>query len=112
MKKAGGGWRVNKRTMQIFDLEKFNLRNLKEAEGTEAYQIAVEKKFAALQNLIELMDINQSWENVTENIRISAVDSTGYCELQQHEPWFDEGFSVQLKQKYKRNCNRYRIRTE
>jgi hypothetical protein len=57
LKKAGRDWRVNKRALQIFDLEKFNLRNLKKVEGKEEYQIAVENKFAALQNLFDLVDL-------------------------------------------------------
>jgi hypothetical protein len=83
LKKVGRDWRVDKRAMQIFDLGKLNLRNL---------------KFAALQNLLDLVDINKSWETVTENIQISAIDSTGYYKLKQHKPWFDERFSIQLEQ--------------
>ena len=31
-----------------------------------------------------------TWENIKENIKISAKESVGLDELKQHEPWFDE----------------------
>jgi hypothetical protein len=32
------------------------------------------------------MDINRAWETVRENIKISAKESLGYCELDKHKP--------------------------
>jgi hypothetical protein len=34
--------------------------------------------------------MNRAWENIRENIRISAKESLGHYELQQHKPWFDD----------------------
>jgi hypothetical protein len=39
------------------------------------------------------------WEMIRENINISAKDSLGYYELEQHKPWFDEGCSELLDQR-------------
>jgi hypothetical protein len=34
--------------------------------------------------------MNRAWENIRENIKISAKDSIGNHELQHHKPWFDD----------------------
>jgi hypothetical protein len=34
-----------------------------------------------------------------ENIKISAKESLGCCEMKKHKPWFDEGCSEPLDQK-------------
>jgi hypothetical protein len=31
-----------------------------------------------------------AWDDIRENIKISAQDSLGYCEWKHHKPWFDE----------------------
>jgi hypothetical protein len=35
-------------------------------------------------------DINRAWDDVRENIKISAQESIGCCESKHHEPRFDE----------------------
>jgi hypothetical protein len=40
------------------------------------YQIEISNRFAALENLIDNKDINRSWENITENIKTSAKESS------------------------------------
>jgi hypothetical protein len=42
-----------------------------------------------LENLNGTEDINRAWENIEENIKISAKDSLGLHEWKQHKPWFD-----------------------
>jgi len=42
-----------------------------------------------LENLSDCEDINRVWENIKENIKISAKRSLGIYELKQHKPWFD-----------------------
>jgi hypothetical protein len=32
----------------------------------------------------------RAWDNIRENIKITAQDSLGYCESQHSKPWFDE----------------------
>ena len=54
-----------------------------------------------MENLCNDEDINRAWENIKENIKTSAKESLGLCELKQHKPWFDEeclGFLDQRKQ--------------
>jgi len=34
--------------------------------------------------------MNRAWENIKENIKISAKESLGLCELKRHKPWFDD----------------------
>jgi hypothetical protein len=42
-----------------------------------------------LKNLNVSEDINRAWENIKENIKISAQESLGLHERKQHKPWFD-----------------------
>jgi hypothetical protein len=34
-------------------------------------------------------DINRAWDNIRQNINISAQESLGYCESKHRKPWFD-----------------------
>jgi hypothetical protein len=45
------------------------------------------------------VDINSAWETNRENIKMSAKESLGYCELKKHKPWFDEGCSELVDQR-------------
>ena len=69
---------------------RFNLRKLNEPEVRDQYQIEITNKFAALGNLNNDEDINRTWENIKENIQISAKESLGLHELKQNKSWFDE----------------------
>ena len=54
-----------------------------------------------MHNLRYEEDINRAWEDIKENIKISAKESLNLSELKQHKPWFDEecvGFLDQRKQ--------------
>jgi hypothetical protein len=81
---------VNKRRSQRFLMERFNLKKLNKIEGKEQYHVEVSNRFAALQDLDTEVKINSAWETIRENIKISAKESLGYCELKKHKPWFDE----------------------
>jgi hypothetical protein len=86
---------VSKEAAQKSDGERFNLKELKELEVKEKYQIEITKRFAALEGLDGDEDINRTWENIKENIKTSAI------ELKQHKQWFDEeclGFLDQRRQ--------------
>jgi hypothetical protein len=52
-------------------------------------QLKISNRFAALENLNVSEDMNRAWENIKENIKISAQDSLGLHERKQHKPWFD-----------------------
>ena len=73
-----------------FDVEKFNLRKLRELEVRKQYQIKTSNTFAALDNLSDCGDINRTWENIKENIKTSAKESLGLHVLKQRKPWFDQ----------------------
>jgi hypothetical protein len=40
----------------------------------------IRKKFAALVNLEDSEDINNAWDNIRGNIKLSPQESLGYCE--------------------------------
>jgi hypothetical protein len=42
-----------------------------------------------LENLNVNEDINRAWENIKENVKVSAQESLGLHEWKQHKPWFD-----------------------
>jgi hypothetical protein len=44
------------------------------------------------------VDINRASETIIEDIKVSAKESLGYYELENHKPWFDEGYSKLLDQ--------------
>jgi hypothetical protein len=45
-------------------------------------------KLAAFENLDDNADINRAWENIREDIRISAKESLGHYVLKQCKLWF------------------------
>jgi hypothetical protein len=82
---------VNKQRSHRFHMERFNLKKLNEVGDKEKYRLEVSNRFAALEDLEAEVEINSAWENIRENINISAKESLGYLELKMHKPWFDEG---------------------
>jgi hypothetical protein len=67
--------------------------------------------FKALENLNDSEDINRAWENIRENIKISAKETLGLYRQKQHKPWFDEersqvlGLRKQAKMQWLQNPN-------
>jgi len=80
---------VREQAAHKFDGERFNLRKLNELEVKEKYQIEIRNRFAALENL-NGDNVNRAWENIKENIKISAKEGLGLHEWKQHKPWFDK----------------------
>jgi uncharacterized FlaG/YvyC family protein len=70
----------SKRAAQEVDTERLNVKKLNEREVKEQYQVTIRNKFAALENLEDSGDINREWDNIRENIKISAQESLGYFE--------------------------------
>jgi hypothetical protein len=64
--------------------------------GKEQYRVEVSNRFADLDAEAE---INSAWEMITENIKISAKESLGYCELKKHKPWLNKGSSKLVDQR-------------
>jgi hypothetical protein len=112
--KVRGRLAVNKQRSQRFHMERFNLKNLNEVEGKEQYRVEVSNRVAALEDLDAETEINSAWEIIRENIKISAKESLGYCELKKHKPWFDQAYSKLVDQKkqlnicsFVRQCNTF-----
>ena len=61
--------------------ERFNFGKLNELEVRKQYYKKISNKFAVLENLNDDEDINRAWENIKENIKISAKQSRGLYEL-------------------------------
>jgi len=81
---------VSKQGTQSFEGESFNVRKLNVLEVRKQYQIEIIVRFAALEKQSDDQDINRSWENIEEKIKISAKDSLVLQELKHHKQWFDE----------------------
>jgi hypothetical protein len=71
-------------------MERFNLKKINEGDVMEQYQVTITSKSAALENLEDNGDINGAWENIRQNIKISAQESLGFCESKYRKLWFDE----------------------
>jgi hypothetical protein len=71
---------VSKRAAQKIDTERFSVKNLNEEEVKQQYQVTIRNKFAAPEILESIGKVNRAWDNVRENIKISAQESLGYCE--------------------------------
>jgi hypothetical protein len=80
-------------------MERFNLKKLNEVKEKEQYRAEVSNRFAALGDLDAEVEINSAWEMIRENIKLSAKESLGYCELEKHKPWFDEACSKLVDQR-------------
>jgi hypothetical protein len=76
---------VSKHAAQKFDVERFNLKKLSELEARKQYQLKISNMFAALENLNVSEDMNRAWENIKENIKISAQECLGLHERKQHK---------------------------
>jgi hypothetical protein len=69
-------------------VERFNLKKLSELEVRKQYQLKISNRFAALENLNVSEDINVAWENIKENIKVSAQESLDLHEWNQHKALF------------------------
>jgi hypothetical protein len=69
---------VNKQRSHRFYMERFNLKKLNKVEGKEQHCVQVSNRFAAFEDLDAEVDINNAWETIRENIKISARESLGY----------------------------------
>jgi hypothetical protein len=97
--KVGERLAVSKRAAQKIDTERFNVKKLDEGGVEEQYWVTIRNKFAALENLEDSGDINRACDNIRENIKISAQENLGCCELKHHRPWFVEEYSKLVDQR-------------
>jgi hypothetical protein len=61
---------VSKRVAQKFDMQRFDLRKLNDAEVKEQYHVKITNRFAALENFVDNVDMNRASENIRENINL------------------------------------------
>jgi hypothetical protein len=90
---------VSKQTTHSYHMERFNYKRLNETEGKKQYWVEISNRFAALENLDDKVDINRAWETNIGNIKVSAEQSLGYYEFNEHRSCFDKGCSKLLYQK-------------
>jgi hypothetical protein len=101
-----------KRVAQMFDMQRFDLRKLNDAQVKEQYQVKITNRFAALENCVDNVDMNKAWENIRENIKASAKESLSHYELQQHKPWFDDECSKLIDRGSRLNFSGCRTRAK
>jgi hypothetical protein len=65
-------------------VERCTLKKLSETEVRKQFQIEHSNRFAALENLNDSEDINRAWENIKENLKISAKETLGLYGQKQH----------------------------
>jgi hypothetical protein len=83
---------VSKQTAHRIHMERFSLKKLNQEEVKEQYCVEISNTFPALENLDTEVDVNNSWETIRENIKISAKESLVYYELKKNKLLFVEGF--------------------
>jgi hypothetical protein len=81
------------------DMGNFNLKKSEESKVKEQYQVTITNESAVLENLEDNGGINMAWDTITENIKISAKESVGYCASKHHKPWCDEECSKLVDRK-------------
>ena len=77
---------VSKLLTQKYTVERYNPRKLNELEVRKQYHLEISNRLAASENFIDSKDIYRAWENIKENIKISAKESINLYELKQHLP--------------------------
>jgi hypothetical protein len=70
-----------------------------EVEVRKQFQIELSNRFATLENVSDSADMNGAWENIKENIKISAKETLGLYGQKEHKPWLDEECSQFLGQR-------------
>jgi hypothetical protein len=58
-------------------MERFNLQKLNEVEGKEQCHVEKWHRYAALENIDTEVEVNEAWETIRKNIKISAKESLG-----------------------------------
>jgi hypothetical protein len=66
---------VNKQGSHTFIVERFNLTKLNEVEGKEEYCTEVSNRFAVLEDLDTVVEINTFWEMIREYKNFSQRES-------------------------------------
>jgi hypothetical protein len=83
---------VSKRAAQSENMERFNQKKINEEAVKEECQVAIMNKFTAVENLEDSGDISRTWDAITENMKFSAKEDLGNCELEHRKTWLDEKY--------------------
>jgi len=70
-------------------VKRFNLKK-REMDVRKHHQSKIQERFECLEKLNHSEYINGAWENIKENVKISAKKSSCLYELKQLKPRFDE----------------------
>ena len=72
---------VVKRVDQTVDIDKFNVRKLKDEEIKLQYQVQISNWFDALRTNEDAgeVEINDTWENIRDNIKVAAEVNICHC---------------------------------
>jgi hypothetical protein len=68
-------------------LETLILKKLKKVKVVEQCRLKMLKRVAGLENLDDSGGINRTWENISENIKISDIEFIDQCEWEGYKPW-------------------------
>jgi hypothetical protein len=79
---------AKKQEAQETNVERFNLQTISEIKVRKEFQIEISKRFEVLENLNDSKDINRVWENIKENIKVSAKETLVLYGQKQHKRWF------------------------
>ena len=83
------GLSVAKRVDQIVDIDRFDVRKLKDEDIKLQYHVHISNRFDALRTSNEdagEVHINDSWENIRDNIKVAAGESIGYYQVKKKKP--------------------------
>jgi hypothetical protein len=81
---------VSKQEAQKFDVKRYNVKKLNKLEVRKEYEIKIEERFEAVENVNHSEYINRAWENIKENVKTQAKNSPDLHEMKQHKPLLDE----------------------
>ena len=77
---------------------------MKDEEIKLQYQVQISNRFDTIitsnENADEV-DINDMWENIRDNIKVAAEESTGYYKVKKKKPWFDDDCSNVVERRKK-----------
>ena len=103
---------IAKRVDHTVDIKRFNVGKLKDEEIKLKYQVQISNMFDAIITSSEdagEVDINKMWENIKDNIKVTAGERICYYEVKKKEPWFDAGCSNRVKRRKQAKLKFFRI---
>ena len=66
---------------------------MKDGEIKLQYQVQISNRFDALRTSNQdagEVDIDDTWENIRDNIKLAAGEGIGYHQVKKKKPWFDD----------------------